>query len=156
MMASRPAAYILDASAMIAYAGAEPGGDVVARVLSDPIATCYAHAINVFEVYYQERRGSGEDSAQIAIQELQFHGVEIRDDLDRAFWEDAGRIKADRSRVSIADCFGIALARRLGGQFLTADHGELDALAADGFPIAFIRTDAEFRAWLAVQSRVGG
>ena len=125
----------------------------MANALSDPDATCYAHAINVFEVYYNERRTSGEGSAQAAVQELEIQGIRFRDDLDRAFWEDAGRIKADRSRVSIADCLGVALARRLGGQFLTADHGEIDALAADGFPITFIRTDADFRAWRAAQQQ---
>jgi len=145
------AVYVLDASAMMAYGASEPGKDVVEAALNDPAGDCYAHAVNVFEVYYLMRRSTGEGSAQAAIHELQFQGVGFRDDLDRAFWEDAGRLKADRARVSIADCFGIALARRLGGQFLTADHGELDALAAEGFPITFIRTDAEFRASQAEQ-----
>ncbi|MBI3947331.1 MAG: PIN domain-containing protein [Armatimonadetes bacterium] len=146
-----PTLYILAASAMIAYGDDEPGKDVVASALGDPNGACYAHAVNVFEVYYQARRYAGEDAAQLAIRELDFQGVEFRHDLDRPFWEQAGRIKADHARVSIADCFGLALALRLGGQFLTADHGELDTLAAAGFPITFIRTDAEFRAWQAAQ-----
>lgn len=145
------AVYVLDASAMIAYGADEPGRDVVESALDDPDSTCCAHAVNVFEVYYQQRRSAGEESAQVVIEDLEALGIEFREDLDRAFWEEAGHIKADYARVSIADCFGVALALRLGGRFLTADHGELDVLETDGFPITFIRSDVEFRAWQVAQ-----
>jgi predicted nucleic acid-binding protein len=68
------------------------------------------------------------------------NGLTIMSDLDPPFWQDAGRIKAVHRRVSLADCFGIALARRLGAEFVTADHHEFDALVPLGLcPIRFIR-----------------
>jgi len=67
-------------------------------------------------------------------------GVAFSADFDRAFWEDAARIKADYRRVSLADCFGLALARRVGGTFLTTDHHELETIQAAGLcTIQFIR-----------------
>lgn len=60
--------------------------------------------------------------------------------MDTAVWQLAGNLKATQGRVSLADCFGIALARRTGGEFLTSDHHELDRLANAGLcPIRFIR-----------------
>jgi len=38
---------------MVAYTEGEAGGTVVAALLSDPAAVCYAHSINLCEVYYQ-------------------------------------------------------------------------------------------------------
>ena len=62
-----------------------------------------------------------------------------RDDFDREFWEKAGRLKATQRRVSLADCFGLTLAVRPGGEFLTTDHHELDSIASMGsYPITFI------------------
>lgn len=57
-----------------------------------------------------------------------------------AFWQDAGRLKAQLMRVSLADCYCLALARRTGGDVPTADHHEFDALVPRGIcPIRFIR-----------------
>jgi hypothetical protein len=44
--------YALDACAMIAYLRGEPGGEVVDGFLTTPGTTCYAHTINLLEVYY--------------------------------------------------------------------------------------------------------
>jgi len=43
--------YVIDASAMIAYLRAEPGGQVVRDLLRDPVHQCLALAINFCEVY---------------------------------------------------------------------------------------------------------
>jgi len=144
--------YVLDASAMVAYGDLEPGWSFVQSALDDPNGSCYAHAVNLFEVYYQARRDSGEASAQSAVEAVVSLGIGIREDMDRPFWEMAGRLKADYA-IAPPDCFGIALAQRLGGQFLTADHQELDPLEAAGFPITFIRTDGESKAWKAAHPR---
>ena len=53
--------YILDACAMIAFLRGEAGAEVVAEILRDPGDQCFAHAINLCEVYYdfcacQQRR----------------------------------------------------------------------------------------------------
>jgi uncharacterized protein with PIN domain len=42
--------YVLDASAMVAYLEGEPGAAVVASILADPTAICYAHSMNLCEV----------------------------------------------------------------------------------------------------------
>ncbi len=47
--------YVLDACAMIAYLNDEPGADVVEAAMIDPMNQCYAHAVNLCEVFYQLR-----------------------------------------------------------------------------------------------------
>lgn len=43
----------------------------------------------------------------------------------------AGRLKA-HGRLSLADCFAIALARRTNAEVVTSDHREFDPVAAAG------------------------
>lgn len=132
--------YVLDSSAMIALANNELGADVVAGLLDDPQHECCAHAINLCEVYYDAIRRSSEAQARKLITELSGLGVIERRDLDAVFWQQAGRLKAVHRRVSLADCCALALTLRLGGELVTSDHHELDALAAAGVcPINFFR-----------------
>jgi len=131
---------VLDASAMLAYLRCEAGRDAVAALFAADDDTCYAHALNMTEVFYDQRRAGGEDFAQMRLDALETLGVHTREDLDTGLWQDAGRIKADYARVSLADCCGLALARRLGAVFFTTDRHEMDrdeilALC----PIRFIR-----------------
>jgi uncharacterized protein with PIN domain len=56
--------YALDASAMVAYLRSEPGADLVRQILRDTTHTCYAHAVNLCEVYYGFARALGEPAAQ--------------------------------------------------------------------------------------------
>lgn len=131
--------YVLDACAMIAYLNDERGSDVVEQLLDHPGHTCYAHAINLCEVYYDVVRRGGVATAEQAIGDLFSAGVSERADLDPLLWREAGRLKA-RRRLSLANALGLALAQRLGAEFVTADHHEFDALAsAGGHPILFIR-----------------
>lgn len=132
--------YVLDSSAMIALANNEIGADVVADLLDDPQHECCAHAINLCEVFYDAIRRSSETQALTLIADLYSLGVIERRDLDIAFWQQAGRLKAIHRRVSLADCCAIALTLRVGGELVTSDHHELDALAAAGVcPINFFR-----------------
>lgn len=129
----------LDACAILAYIRKETGGDVIANMLKDPTVTCYAHAINIVEVYYHYLRLFDEATANQAIADLETDGVIIRQDLDTDFWKQVGRLKT-RGRISIADCFCIALAQRLGGEVVTTDHHEFDVLVPLNIvPINFIR-----------------
>jgi PIN domain nuclease of toxin-antitoxin system len=130
---------VLDACAMIALLRREPGEDVVWARLSDPVNTCFAHAINLCEVYYDFRRDAGKAAAEGAVSDLKALGVVERNDLDEAFWKEAGRLKA-RGKISLADCFAVTLTNRLAGSLLSSDHHELDAIAAAGTcPVIFIR-----------------
>ena len=51
-----------------------------------------------------------------------------------------GALKSIHRRVSLSDCFAIALANQLGATVLTADHHEFDELARQGVcSVRFIR-----------------
>lgn len=135
--------YVLDACAMIALFRDEPGAEIVWDCLTESGSQCFVHSINLFEVYYNIHRWTGETTAKEAINDLLTMGIIERTDLERALWEEAGNLKANASTknpVAPPDCFGLALTRKLNGQFLTSDHGELDILAANGiYNIRFIR-----------------
>lgn len=131
---------VLDSSALLAFLFDEKGADVVKALLKDARHARCSHAMNLCEVFYIVRRDHGEEVAQEKLAEIMAVGLQPCDDLDAPFWQDAGRIKADFRRVSLADCCGVSLTRRLGGTFYSADHHELDALDAAGLcKIHFIR-----------------
>ena len=52
--------------------------------------------------------------------------------MDEDFWQEAGRIKADYKRVSLADCFCVALSNRVSGEVVTSDHHEINRLLRPG------------------------
>jgi PIN domain nuclease of toxin-antitoxin system len=132
--------FILDACAMIAWLRNEPGADVVDAAVRDVNSQCLAHAINLCEVFYDAYRNAGESHALSVLSDLRTVGVIERNDFDRAFWQETGRLKAVHRKVSLADCCAIALTTRAGGALLTSDHGELDPIAAAGVcPVTFIR-----------------
>jgi predicted nucleic acid-binding protein len=132
--------YVIDASAMIAYLRAEPGGQVVRDLLQDPAHQCFAHAINFCEVYYDFYRADGGELTDAAVRDLWRAGISCRDDLSPSFWQSAGALKALQRRISLADCFAVTLARNLSGALVTADHHEFDPLVASGrYAISFIR-----------------
>ena len=59
--------------------------------------------------------------------------------MDDDFWRRVGEFKA-RGRISLADCFCLALAERLSGQVVTSDHKEFDPIVPLNIvPILFIR-----------------
>ena len=124
---------------MVAYLEGEPGGAVVAGLLADPNAVCYAHSMNLCEVYYQGIRRNRIPAAKAAMASLYADGVIERRDMSRTFWQRVGEHKA-RGRISLPDCFCISLAQELAGEVVTSDHGEFDALVPLGIvPIKFIR-----------------
>jgi PIN domain nuclease of toxin-antitoxin system len=131
--------HVLDASALVAYIGGEPGGAVVASLLSDPSALCYAHSVNLCEVYYDSLRAAGPASARRVIATLFADGVVERRDMNRRFWQRVGALKA-RGRISLADCFCIALAQELQAEVVTSDRREFGPIVSLGIvPVRFIR-----------------
>ena len=132
--------HVFDASAIIAYLRGENGGEAVLSALLNPENTCVAHALNLCEVYYDFHRALGEADADRILEELQAAGLERREDMSSSFCRSASILKSEFRRISLADCFALALAQKLGAKLISADHHELDALAATGrFDIAFIR-----------------
>jgi len=59
--------------------------------------------------------------------------------MDDDFWQEAGRIKADFRRISLADCFCAALAARIDGEVVTADKEFRPLAEQGGYKINFIR-----------------
>jgi PIN domain nuclease of toxin-antitoxin system len=130
---------VLDASAMLAYLRGENGASIVVTLLNNPEETCYAHAVNLCEVYYDFLRRTDEYIARQAIADLIADGVNERRDMNGRFWRKVGQHKA-RGRISLADCFCIALAQDLSAELVTTDHHEFDPLLPLGLClISFIR-----------------
>lgn len=94
--------------------------------------------MNVCEVYYDFHRADGAATAEAAISAVLAAGIRIQPDLDPAFWKAAGVLKAQRRRISLADCFAVTLAARLGATLVTADRHELEPLTAEA-NLLFIR-----------------
>jgi predicted nucleic acid-binding protein len=130
---------VIDACALIAYLRDEEGAEVVEALLLNRNDLCVAHVLNLCEVFYDFLRVSDEATALSAISDLESTGLIMRDDIDVLFWQAAGTLKA-KNRASIADCFAIALAKRIDGIIITSDHHEFDALVTNGVCTAtFIR-----------------
>jgi len=124
---------------MIAYLSGEIGWEFVSQILVQNPSACYAHAINLAEVYYVFMRRGGIQAAENAIEDLRDAGVIPREDFDAELWKEAASIKATYP-LALPDGFCIALAKRIGGTVLTTDHREMDTLVPLNIvPIAFIR-----------------
>ena len=130
---------ILDACALTAYLRGEDGAEVVAGILQDTDIQAYCHAVNILEIYYDAlRRGSVSDAKQL-IAAILTEGVMIRRDIDDEFLFAVGALK-QRGRVSLADCFCLALTQKVRATVVTSDHHEFDALVPlDICPILFVR-----------------
>ena len=124
---------------MIAYLRGEAGGTVVDGFLNADGDQCYAHTINLLEVYYDFIRKHDEPTARQALEDLAAAGVIERRTMSKSFTRRVGQLKA-RGRISLADCFCVVLAQDLQGQVVTSDHHEYDPLVLLGIvPIQFIR-----------------
>lgn len=124
---------------MIALLQKEPGAEQVAALLEEEGNRCLLHTIQVCEVFYDRlRRGLGGGSESLESM-LAAVGFEIHTDT-RDLWAEAGRLKAELRRVSLADCFAMALTLQAGGSLVSTDHHELDPVQAAGVcPIHFVR-----------------
>jgi predicted nucleic acid-binding protein len=77
--------------------------------------------------------------ARQTILDLRAAGVVERRDMNRRFWQGVAALKA-RGRISLADCFCIALAQELGADVVTSDRREFGPIASLGIvSVRFIR-----------------
>lgn len=130
---------VFDSSALLAWYFEEAGEDFVEELLRDADVPKYLHAVNAAEVI--AKIGQRFDIARGLdfIAEVEAMGVHTLHDMDAAFVADAGAIKADWT-VALGDCFGVALCRRLGADFITSDRGEMGKIKAAGVcAVTFIR-----------------
>lgn len=168
---------VFDASAVMSYVKAQPGGEAVKACLLDTDTRVVMHRQNAAEVWYQLHRqgalasffvahpqriapngrpdltgldmsdhavfdaGAGQRFADATLLRVEAAGVQIAgDETFPDLWKRAGEIKSQFRRVSLADCFGVALAVEMGAPFWTSDRHELTALQSAGAAkIVFIR-----------------
>jgi len=131
---------VMDSSAIIALFRREEGAELVQALMDDPSNATFMHAANLCEVYYGFRRERGEAAGHQMVEVVRSMALRLREDLDVEFWIAAGRYKADLRRLSLADCFCIALAERIGGEVVTSDRHEIGAVVDQiRCPIRFIR-----------------
>lgn len=133
--------YIFDASALLAYLKDERGTEVVEELLLHSDVPCFAHAVNICEVYYNILALAGERAADSALAGLLSDGLTVREDLDPDMVAKAAHYKVgQQARRPIADCFCLALADRFNGEIVTADHPDFDGIAESGeCRVRFIR-----------------
>ena len=105
----------MDANALVASVRNEPGGEIAEDLLADADADCLAHSVNLCEVFYDSLRRTDLPTAQQTIGDLFALGLTERADLDPTFWQIVGQLKVNPGKVSLADCFALALAIRTSG-----------------------------------------
>ncbi len=128
-----------DAGPLIALLRLEPGASATRRLIRAHAPDNFIHAINLYEIYYGFLRDTDHATAERAVAILLGLGLQIRRDMDEDFWKDAAEIKATH-RLSVADSFAVALARRLKTALVSTDHHELDAINAAGVcSVIFVR-----------------
>ena len=122
--------YILDACALIAAIKQEDGALLVAELYEEAVignANLIINKINLLEVYYGFRREHGKEYADIILQSIMNSIVEISDISIKVLTE-AGRLKSDYRRISLADSVALAETSTRDGYLVTADHHEMDVL----------------------------
>ena len=122
--------YVLDACALLALLRNEPGADKVAAVLNaanNGKAKVVMHKANLLEVYYDLFRSHGKEKADLILFEIIKRPIEVNAEITYRIFEEAGRLKASY-KISFADSFALAQAIASGGELLTADHHEFDAI----------------------------
>ena len=122
--------YVMDACAIIAFLQDEQGADKVVTVLANAKngkCKIYINAVNLVEVYYNVYRVAGKAKADEEITMIKKLPVEINAEITDRIFEEAGRLKA-YYKISFADSFALAQAIASGGELLTADHHEFDAI----------------------------
>lgn len=141
---------VFDSSALLAFARDENGAEYVGELLAEADVAKYIHAANLCEIYHQsyryiEEQGlDGKSGAEEMLHDVQIAGIATRTDLDIAFWKDAGELIAKRrlagASLPLGDALGVALARRLEAEFVTADRAEIEPLEREGLvSVIFIR-----------------
>ena len=131
---------VLDSTALLAYLRNEKGGEAVLGMLRDPDTEALLHTVNLCEVYYNLMREFDEETAERSVGVIESLGVVFHDDAGPALWKRAARYKAEIGRISLADCFCLALAVEEQAELATADHHEFDKIAERGIcDIRFIR-----------------
>ncbi len=129
----------LDSGAFLAAVKSESGASVMRKLLREHSGQTFIHAANLLEIYYGIERDHGRQMAERVWLLIDKKLIRVSNDLDREFLRDAAFVK-NAHRMSFADSFAVALARRLNCPLISTDHHELDAVHAAGVcDVKFIR-----------------
>lgn len=121
-MPSKPKAFVLDSWAVIAYFEDEPSGTQIADLIAGaheggiPI---FMSVVNVGEVWYITAREISTQDADTMVKELR----DLQIQFENADWEltlEAACLKSQH-KMSYADCYAAALAKRKGAHLITGD-----------------------------------
>jgi len=126
--------YILDACAILAFLKLEPGYLPVAACFDEVdagLAETHLHTATLYEVYYQYLRDEGQPVADVIWQDALSMPIRFHQTFDEAFLKQAAEFKA-RHKMSVADSFLLAQAKRLDASVVTSDHHEFDAVDQAG------------------------
>ena len=122
----RPAAYVVDSFALIAWLRDEPGADTVQSLLEKAkqnVIQIYASWINIAEVYYVTRRRSMNPdpglTADKVLEVIENLPIEI-EPVSKTEAVAAGRLKAEYP-ISLADAFAGAVAKAYNAEVVTGD-----------------------------------
>ena len=113
---------VLDSYAVIAFLEDEPGADVVRNLIlkaEEGKVILTMSVVNLGEVWYAITRATSEETADRYVQEIQGMAIEIID-ADWALTRQAAAYKAN-GRISYADCFAGALAKKRDAEIVTGD-----------------------------------
>ena len=121
-MRRRPKALVLDTWSVVAYFEDEPSGEQVADLIADAQesgASLAMSVVNAGELWYLMARRSSEADANESVAELRQLGIQLVD-IDWDLAQAAASFKSKR-RMSYADCFAAALAKRSKAELVTGD-----------------------------------
>jgi predicted nucleic acid-binding protein len=126
--------YVLDACALIAAVKNEDGALTIAELYEEATegkANLAINKVNLLEVYYFFRREHGKEYADTVLNSILSSVVEVSD-ISIAVLTEAGRIKTEHTRMSLADSLALAETSNRGGCLVTSDHHELDVVDQAG------------------------
>lgn len=121
--------FVLDACALVALLKNERGADVVAaayKQAENGEAKIIMNRVNLLEVYYGFYHDDGKEYADKIMDSIAKSIVAISG-FDNDIFPIAGRLKASY-RISLADSIALAQTLAVGGELLTSDHHEFDAI----------------------------
>ena len=121
--------YVLDACALIAALIDEPGAEVIAELFENMSgnSSIIMNKLNLLEVYYDVYRRKGKFVADEVMAEIWQNPIHIINGISDGVFAEAGRLKATY-KISIADAVALAEALVRGGELVTSDHHEFDAI----------------------------
>ncbi|MCL2355703.1 MAG: type II toxin-antitoxin system VapC family toxin [Defluviitaleaceae bacterium] len=131
--------YVLDACAVIAALSNEKGADKVEAAYNEASsgnARIIINIVNLLEVYYDDYRIHGKESADKMVESIMASQTTVVSEIKQDVFAEAGRLKANY-RISLADAFALAQAKVTKGVLLTSDHHEFDVIEANE-PVQFL------------------